>query len=500
MTVNPLLVHFDTLQIPTSIDYTSKDFSGFAASMLAYAAQAFPEWNTASEGDMGVMLMEIFAYGLDIISYYGDRLTKEAYLSTATQLLSVYNIANMLGYVPSNGSPSSGTVIFKTDNPGPAVTVPTGTQVVAVGLDTPVIFETQDTVVVQANGVVDDTNSVEVIQGVTMHLVPIGVSDGTLGQKFVLPQLDVIDGTVQVWVQTSVGSQEWVQVAYLIDSGADDQVYSLATDQTGATTVSFGDNENGTVPAVGLQIWATYRVGVGSAGNLLPGAVDTFVTPIPGVSLQPLGVGAGPSTAMIGGADPETIEQIRANAPTVFQAQYRAVSPQDFTALALSVPGVLMANAIAQRSSAVTLYIMGPNYTGPGPALQQSILSFFKGKTAAGCTVSIVPPTIVLIDAGSVGNPIQLVVQDAYLQASVLANVKTAIQALFTPPNVAFGQLINVSQIYGAVLAVPGVSYVVVPVFTREDAVQVGTAPIQLNPGEVASSGVQYISVTGGIV
>jgi predicted phage baseplate assembly protein len=265
--------------------------------------------------------------------------------------------------------------------------------------------------------------------------------------------------------------------------------------------VTFGDNTNGMVPAVGLQIWATYRVGVGSAGNLLAGAVTTFVTPITGVSIQLLSDGVtSTATAMTGGSDPETIEQIRANAPTVFQAQYRAVSPQDFIALALSVPGVLMANAIAQRSSAVSLYIMGPNYTGPGPALIQSILSYFNGKTAAGCTISIVPPYLVPIDVGTVGSPVQLVVQNSYLQASVLANVTAAIQALFTPPNVSFGQLLNVSQIYGAILAVPGVSYVVIPVFTREDAVQAGIAPIQLNPGEVATSGVQNISVTGGIL
>lgn len=498
MTTNPLLAHFDTLQIPTSIDYTSKDFSGFSASMLAYAAQAFPEWNTSSEGDMGVVLMEIFAYGLDILSYYGDRLTKEAYLSTATQLLSVYNIANTLGYVPTNGSPSSGTVTFITDNPGVEVIVPAGTQVVATGGSVPVFFETVDSVLVPANG---GTVSVDVIQGITEHLIPIGVSDGTLGQRFVLPQLDVIDGTVQVWVQTSIGSQEWVQVPYLIDSGADDQVYSLSTDQTGATTVAFGDNENGTVPAVGLQIWATYRVGAGASGNLLSGTVSTFAVPIPGVSFELLADGVtSTATAMTGGSDPETIEQIRANAPTVFQAQYRAVSPQDFAAIALSVPGVLMANAVAQRSSAVTLYIMGPNYTGPGPALVQSVLSYFKGRTAAGCTVSIVPPYIVPIDVGTSGNPVTLVVKDTYLQASVKANVTTAIQALFTSPNISFGQLINVSQIYGAVLAVPGVAYVVIPVFTREDAVQSGIAPIQLNPGEVASSGVQYISVTGGVL
>src|SRR5579859_4749249 len=117
------------LQVPSNIDYTSKDFTGFMQSMIAYAQTIMPDWNTGSEGDMGVALLELFAYPLDILSYYGDRISAESYLLTAQQRLSLLNIAQLLGYTVSNGTPATGTVTFQTPNPGPEVNIPPGTQV-----------------------------------------------------------------------------------------------------------------------------------------------------------------------------------------------------------------------------------------------------------------------------------------------------------------------------------------------------------------------------------
>src|SRR5713226_9459172 len=228
MSASSLTAKYDTLQIPTSIDYSSKDFTGFMASMLAYASQAFPEWNTTSEGDFGLMLTELFAYGLDILSYYGDRIAHEAYLPTATQRLSILNIAQTLGYIPSNGSPASGFVTFITYNPGTDILVPAWTQVIAadtgVSGESPVTYETTASVSVPGNG---GTATAEVLQGVTKTMVPIGKSDGSLGQSFVLPELDLIDGATQVFIQTSTRSEAWTHVDFLIDSTADAKVYSL---------------------------------------------------------------------------------------------------------------------------------------------------------------------------------------------------------------------------------------------------------------------------------
>ena len=127
--VQPIPQTSPSIQIPTTIDYTSRDYMGMMNSLLIYASQAFPDWSPQSQGDIGVMLLELFAYIGDINSYYTDRVMQEAYLPTATQRQSLLNIAGLLGYVPSNGTPATGTVTFQTDNPGSAVVIPEGTVV-----------------------------------------------------------------------------------------------------------------------------------------------------------------------------------------------------------------------------------------------------------------------------------------------------------------------------------------------------------------------------------
>jgi hypothetical protein len=93
---------------------------------------------------------------------------------------------------------------------------------------------------------------------------------------------------------------------------------------------------------------------------------------------------------------------------------------------------------------------------------------------------------------------VTLVVQDGYSQATVKINVQTGLEALLSPPNVSFAQQLNVSDIYETILAVDGVAYCIVPVFTREDTPQPGTASIQMRPNEFINPGVIYLNVTGG--
>jgi uncharacterized phage protein gp47/JayE len=512
---HPIPAGYPVMQVPTALDYTSKDYSSFLASMLTYAAIIFPQWNTSSEGDFGKALLECVAYGFDILSYYGDRITQEAYLPTATQRLSLLNIAATLGYLATNGAPSSGYVTFVTENPWPATTVPAGTQVASTasavvspllggGSQTP-IFETQADVIVPANA---GTVQVEVLQGETEVFTAIGMSDGTSGQSFSIPQLGVDTTTISIFVQTSTPSQnlgevdyaEWNGVSWLVDASPSATAYSVSTDENDVTWINFGDNLNGLVPALNMTIWACYRVIIGAAGNLAAGQVSTIVTPISGVSIGFLGDGVTPnSTAMTGGADPESNDSIRANAPVAFQVQNRAVSADDFASLALNVPGVLMSTAVGNHSTSISLYVLGPDYGPAGPGLVESILDYFDPLQLAGVSLSVVAPDVVLVDVGSSGNNMQLVVADNYAQASVVNNVTSALQAFISPPNVHFGQLLNVSDLYEQVTAVAGVLYCIIPVFTREDNVQTGTASIQFRPTEIPSWGSLFMTTTGGI-
>jgi uncharacterized phage protein gp47/JayE len=504
----PVPASYPVMQVPTAIDYTSKDYAAFVQSMLAYAAQIFPQWNTASEGDIGVAILETVAYACDILSYYGDRITQEAYLPTATQRVSLLNIAKLLGYIVSNGSPAAGTVTFATEANWPATTVPAGTQVATSvpvqaspllgGANAPAVYQTTQDAVVPANG---GTITVPVTQGITYTMTPLGTSAGTVAQVLAIPQLGVLGGSVTVYVQdaTDTGITAWNYYAFLVDAGPEDLAFTTYTDQAGQTWVQFGDGLNGLIPPLGMNIYATYTVTAGAAGNVAAGVVSALVTPITGVSIQQLPDGSYNSTAMTGGADPESNDAIRANAPLTFTTQNRAVSAEDFANLALNVPGVLMATAVGNHSTSVALYVLGPNYQAPGPGLVADILAYFQGKTLAGVSLSVLAPAVIPVDVGSAASPVQLYVLPNYAQQSVQDNVQAALQAFLSPPSQQFGSLITVSALYLTVMSVAGVGYCIIPVFTREDTVQSGTASIQMRPTEIAAPGSFYFAVSGGL-
>lgn len=487
---------------------TSKDYAAFVQSMLAYAAQIFPQWNTTSQGDIGVAILETCAYVGDILSYYGDRITQEAYLPTATQRVSLLNIAQLLGYTVSNGAPATGTVTFQTEPNWPATTVPAGTQV-ATGVTVQAsillggsiaaaIYQTDSTVVVPANGGAVVAN---VTQGITYTKQSMGTSNGSVAQVFSIPQLGVLNGSVRVLVQdaTDSGITEWSYYAFLVDAGPENFAFTTYVDQHGQTWIEFGDGLNGLIPALGMHIFATYTTSVGAAGNVAAGVVTTMFTAITGVGIQYLPNGTFNSSLMSGGADPESSDTIRRNAPRTFTTQKRAVSTDDFGNLALNVPGVLMSTAIGNHSTSVALYVLGPNYKAPGPGLVQNILTYFEGKTLAGVSLSVLAPSVVLIDVGSLASPIQLHVMDNFNQAAVQANVQAALQAFLSPPNQTFGSLLTVSELYLTVMSVAGAGYVLIPLFTREDTVQATTNSIQMRPTEIINPGKLFFSSSGGI-
>jgi hypothetical protein len=80
------------------IDYVTKDYAGFRQGMLDLIPLLLPSWTDRGENDFGVVLIEMFAYVADILSYYQDRVANEAYLSTATQRRSVVELLRLIDY------------------------------------------------------------------------------------------------------------------------------------------------------------------------------------------------------------------------------------------------------------------------------------------------------------------------------------------------------------------------------------------------------------------
>ena len=84
---------------------------------------------------------------------------------------------------------------------------------------------------------------------------------------------------------------------------------------------------SGRRPDAGTAFTATYRVGNGSRGNIGADALVHIVA-APGVAGAIASV-RNPLPA-VGGAEPESLEDVRQRAPSAFRTQERAVTPADY--------------------------------------------------------------------------------------------------------------------------------------------------------------------------
>jgi hypothetical protein len=104
-----------TTSAPPWIDYTNKDYASLLAAMLDLAQQRLPAWTDQSSNDVGVMLLQMFAYMGDTLFYDNDRIAGESFLETAQERRSILQMLRLIGYELRPPVPSSAdlTLLFQ---------------------------------------------------------------------------------------------------------------------------------------------------------------------------------------------------------------------------------------------------------------------------------------------------------------------------------------------------------------------------------------------------
>jgi Baseplate J-like protein len=259
----------------------------------------------------------------------------------------------------------------------------------------------------------------------------------------------------------------WQPVDSLYGRGPAERVYALAIDDQARTSLRFGDGAEGArLPSGDHNVRATYRKGLGVAGNVAAGALTTLLS-------RPLGVaGATNPQAAGGGQDPERNDEARANAPLAVRTLDRAVSIRDYRDFARTFAGIAKAHA---------QWI--PHGPGRGVFL-----------TLAGEQGAPVDKTDALRDAlRRFGDPLIALRLASYRRASfrlrlalklaadadpalVPASVEARLRATFGFAARDFGQGVSVDEVAATAQAVAGVAAVQVALLQRSDT---PTTPVE---------------------
>lgn len=149
----------------------------------------------------------------------------------------------------------------------------------------------------------------------------------------------------------------WHETDSLAGLKPTERAYITKTSDDSKTTVIFGNGENGARLPTGVEnIRAVYRSGIGKVGNVKAEQISLLAS-------RPLGLRSviNPLPAT-GGADRESRDQARKNAPLAVMALDRLVSVQDYADFARTFAGIAKAGAMLLsngRRSLVHLTIAG---------------------------------------------------------------------------------------------------------------------------------------------
>ena len=90
------------------VKYLSKDYNGFKNQLIEFTQTYFPDnFNDFSEGNPGMMFLEMAAYVGDVLSFYTDTQLRESFLNLAQDRKNLYNLAYSMGYKPKITSAAS---------------------------------------------------------------------------------------------------------------------------------------------------------------------------------------------------------------------------------------------------------------------------------------------------------------------------------------------------------------------------------------------------------
>jgi len=192
-------------------------------------------------------------------------------------------------------------------------------------------------------------NVVKATQGETRPKEVLGGGDATKAlQQFTLkqPPLTFVPAAnprgIASTLVVRVNEVKWHERESLAEAGPTEHSYMTLTDDEAKTTVIFGSGEHGARLPTGLEsVVATYRNGIGRSGNVKADQITLLSSRPPGVKEV-----TNPLRAS-GGADRESRDQARANAPLGVMALDRLVSTQDYADFARTFAGI--GKAVAAR-------------------------------------------------------------------------------------------------------------------------------------------------------
>jgi len=318
----------------TNLNVTELDFADIKNNLKNFLKQQTEFNDYDFEGSGLNVLLDVLAYNTHYNALNAHYSLNESFLDSAQIRGNVVTRAKLLGYTPRSVLSPRATVNIVVTKPNSG-TIPTvleltkGTKLNTVVSGEEFQFVVLNTQQATLSGSTWTFNDVTLVEGTSREL-KYRVDNDIENQKFQLSDYDSDTSTLRVRVQANEESTAFdVYTKFETLKGVDStsKVYYLQENPSGYYEVYFGDGVTGFKPTNNNIVTIDYVTtkGIESNGANLFTMVDDIGT-FDNIAVSLVAAAAG-------GAEEETMESIRFNAPLTFISQNRAVTADDYAAI-----------------------------------------------------------------------------------------------------------------------------------------------------------------------
>lgn len=391
--------------ILSSLDFDSQkqNFKNFLASQSIFKDYDF-------NGSNINVLLDVLAYNTYLNAFYLNMIASEMFLDSAQKLDSVISKAKELNYLPRSKRSPKAVVSFELQTTGVTnpLVIPKGSVFSGLNSNGTFNFVTAETTSYLSTNSTYSISNLEIYEG--SYIQESYVVDYNIeNQKFVLSNPSIDTNSIEIIVSENNANSEYVFARDLFGLNSNSEVFFLQGIETGNYEVIFGDNVFGKKPKNGSVIYANYRICNGSDGNGISSfTLDSNV----GVENGGYAIAEQITTVMpsLSGANAESIDSIKFNAPRHFQTQGRCITKNDYiTTILQSFPEVKYVNVFGGEVSNTavefgTVYIAPSTYSG-NPLTdirKREIESLVNDLTAIGISTKVIDPDYLFVEVSSI--------------------------------------------------------------------------------------------------
>ena len=282
------------------------------------------------EGSGFSILLDLLAYNTHYLGFNANMLANEMYLDSADIRKNIVSLAKMLGYTPTSPkSPTASINILVNNASGASITMAKGTTFTTLVDGTTYQFITNASHTITPSSGVYNFSSIPIYEG-TLVTYKYTVNTSDPDQRFIIPNNRADTSTLKVQIQNSASdttTTTWTKTTGFTSLDDTSKVYFLQESEEGKFEVYFGDGVVGQSLTDGNIVILEYIVSNkteanGASSFTLSGSVGGFTD----VTISTV------SSAQ-GGAEAQTKESIRYNAPLQYARQDRCVTTSDYETL-----------------------------------------------------------------------------------------------------------------------------------------------------------------------